>query len=89
MNVALSRLVIAAQTLRRMQTDLAVVLHQFQKVLSINEIHMAGGRRLSRGLVRHARDRRAQTRDSPASVVLRMRILPSRDVVESQRRVRG
>ncbi len=53
-NVAICRLVVAAQASRRKQADLAMVLHEFQKMLSINEVQVARGRCLSRRFVRHA-----------------------------------
>lgn len=58
-NVAISRLVVAAQALRRLQADLAVALQEFQKLLSIDKVQVAGGGRLSSRFISHAGERRA------------------------------
>ena len=82
MNVAIGGTEIAAQALRRVHPDLAMGLHQFEKVLAVDKVQLAGRRGLGGRFVSHARNRRAQTQRRPGPALFRIRILPSRDVVE-------
>ena len=81
-NVAICRLDNPAQPLCRVQPHFIVGLQQFQKVLPVDKVYLAGSGSLGGRFIIRAGNRGAQAQSLAGPAVLRMRILPSLEVVE-------